>query len=249
MFLLLLTDLESKYFNLKYYDIMFEMREFNLYLSSNEIMKKEEFSEEVHLLYIEILIKVLKYATHKNKIIIESNLDELIIENLCFLLGKLDLKYFFYLNRLQKKTLITSVLYAFNKILMIESLHKKLVRALDVDPFLHLKIPKPQEIFEIIKVIILKKKITTNPNKKFDRILTLFKYIILYNHKIDKKYFEKAVNKTFLFVYLSLANGFELDTSVNLEDIIKDDANILILLSFIKFYSKKNIHHPIITIK
>jgi hypothetical protein len=95
MFLLLLTDLESKYFNLKYYYVMFEMREFNLYILNIKIMKKEEFSEEVQLLYIKIITKVLKYVTQKNKIIIESNLDELIIENLCFLLNKVDLKYIF----------------------------------------------------------------------------------------------------------------------------------------------------------
>jgi hypothetical protein len=132
---------------------------------------------------------------------------------------------------------------------MIESLHKKLGRAMDIDPSLHLKIPNPQEMFEILKIIIISKKIIRNPYKKFERIHTLFKYIILYNYKIDKNYFEKAINKTFLFVFLSLANGFELDTCVNFEDIIKDDSYILILLCFIKFYSKKNINHPIITIK
>jgi hypothetical protein len=163
--LLTLSDLQKENFALNYYMIMESLKNFNSDLGVAYRNPNIPFSNGLTNLYVDILINVLKYIIDKDKVIAEANLDEIVADNLIFLLKKIDKSF-------NKTESIIKLLKVLKTILRVESISKILKIKMETHEEgekegnivgkenstmdLLSKFPRPDEVLELFKFNIIR---------------------------------------------------------------------------------------------
>jgi hypothetical protein len=177
-FLILLasSDLQKENFMLEYYHLMENVK---IYTQKN---KNIEYTVQFSNMYLDIIINVLKYVIQKDKIISETNLDEIVVHNIMTFFKRVPREYY-----LQEDGIIR-IMKIMKILLRVESLLKIFKVKINTRKDTISVFPKPDELWQLFKKnIFLETKISCVLNAHL-----IFIYFLNYITHICPTYFNDS---------------------------------------------------------
>lgn len=179
LIILILSDNQVYCKNLNYFYILDMLKEHNNISTINNQNKSIKNDLNINRLYIDILINIIDYVSFNNKIINESNLDDLIIEVFIFLLVNMNKAFI-------EGLLFEMIIKLISKIISIDNLCRILTTKLNNFPNYYNILPKPenliQKFFDCFKI-----KSIGNYSSAF----YLLNYFLKYFFEINTNYLKR----------------------------------------------------------
>jgi hypothetical protein len=178
------SDLQKENFMLDYYQLMENVKIFT------QKYKNIEYSIQFSNMYLDIIINVLKYVIQKDKIISETNLDEIVVHNIMTFFKRVNREYY------QQEDGVMKMMKVMKILLRVESLLKIFKVKLSNRKEIITTFPKPDEIFDLFKKnVFLETKI---PNVLNAHLILV--YIFNYITHINPSYFKENISDEVLIV-------------------------------------------------